>query len=49
MANSPTDVLTSVQNFVAAINKLQQALKAAATLESSATGVYTIRLTQVSS
>lgn len=45
MANSPTDILTSLQNGVVAINALVQALTA---VTSTSSGVITIRLTQVS-
>lgn len=46
MANSPTDILTSLQNGAVAINNLLQLLK---TVTSTSSGVVTIHLTQVSS
>lgn len=45
MANSPTDILTALQQGVVAINNLTQALN---TVSLSSSSVITIRLTQVS-
>lgn len=46
MANSPTDILTALQNGVVALNNLLQTLK---TITATSSGVITIHLTQVSS
>lgn len=46
MANSPSDILTSLQNAVLSINNLTQALR---TVSSTSSGTVTLRLTNGSS